>query len=187
MKKIVLLAAAFVVSVSAVSAQDFQWGAKAGLNLANISDVDDSKMRPGFHAGVFAEKVISPFFGVQAELLYSQMGMKSKVAGETNTSKADYLVLPVLAKLYVLEGLSVDLGPQFGYMISAKINDKKVYDDVDKKFDVSAAMGLSYKICDRFDVSARYNLGLTSVEDVEGMDDYKPKNNVIQVGVGYRF
>ncbi len=192
MKKIILLVAVLSLSASAAFSQGFEWGAKAGLNLAKITDEDDIKMRPGFYAGVFAEKVVSDFFGVQGELLYSQMGAKAKFEGETSVTKHDYLVLPILAKFYVLEGLSVDLGPQFGYMLSAKEKfdgETSNYYDEDglKKFDVSFAAGLSYKICGRFDVSARYNLGLTKIYDFEDMGDYKPKNGVISVGVGYRF
>ncbi len=184
MKKIILVALAAIVSTGAF-AQKFEWGVKAGLNLAKQTDVTDSKFRAGFTAGAFGEYVINDYFGVQGELLYSQMGYKNEAGDIKNTFKSDYIVLPILAKFYVLEGLSVEVGPQFGYMISAK--DKQgdndavdLYDRVDKKFDVAAAMGLSYKINFGLDVFARYNLGLTKL-------DADNKNGVISVGVGYRF
>jgi hypothetical protein len=115
---------------------------------------------------------------------HSQMGVKQIFGDESYTMKTDYLVLPVLAKLYVLPQLSVDLGPQFGYMLSAKDSEGESYYDMEglKKFDVSFAAGLSYKICDKFDVSARYNLGLTKIQD-----ESDQKNGVISFGVGYRF
>lgn len=179
----ILLAAVLTMSVSAAFSQGLEWGAKAGLNLAKFSKVDDLKMRAGFHVGVFAEKVVSDFFGVQGELLYSQMGAKVKILDVSSTTKYDYLTLPVLAKFYVLEGLSVDLGPQFGYMISAKQDKKSVYDGIDGKykFDTSFGMGLSYKIGGCFDVTGRYLLGLTKLGESDS------KNSVIQFGVGYRF
>lgn len=191
MKKIILLAAAVLLSTGAFAQQrGFQWGIKAGLNLATQTKVDDAKFRPGLVAGAFGEYVINDFFGIQGELLYSMMGAKGKIEGVTVTDKTDYITLPILAKLYILEGLSVDIGPQFGYMISAKAKGaagdnsatRNYYDDVDKKFDVSAAMGLSYKLNFGLDVFARYNLGLTKLAD--GADS---KNSVIQVGLGYRF
>lgn len=189
MKKLFVVIAAVFVSTGAF-AQHFEWGVKAGLNLATQTKVDDLKMRPGLYAGAFAEYVIGDYVGVQAELMYSMMGAKAKYDGATATDKTDYIVLPIYAKLYILEGLSVDIGPQFGYMVSAKLKGTdgdasatvSYYDDVDKKFDVSAVLGLSYKLNFGLDVSAHYNLGLTKLAD--GTDS---KNGVIAIGVGYRF
>lgn len=186
MKKIILAVSALLLSTGAFAQIGIQWGVKAGLNLATTTNTSNAKFRAGINAGVFGEYVISDYVGVQAELLYSMQGTKSKTeaAGVTvsSTTKTDYINLPILAKLYILEGLSVDLGPQFGYMISAKVGDADVYDNVDKKFDVSFAMGASYKLPLGLDVFARYNLGLTKI--FEGSDS---KNSVIQIGVGYRF
>lgn len=191
MKKIILAVSAILLSTSAF-AQNFEFGVKAGLNLATMTKSDGAaKFRPGIHAGAFAEYVINDYVGVQAELLYSMQGTRVKEDGATGTLKLDYIVLPILAKIYVIEGLSVDLGPQFGYMVSAKAKEKvdgesstiNVYDDPSlKKFDVSVGMGLSYKLPYNLVVSARYNLGLTKIYDGE-----KTKNSVIQIGVGYRF
>lgn len=196
MKKVVLLAAVLAMSASAAFAQHFEWGVKAGLNLAKQTKFDGVKMRVGLHVGVFGEYVISDFWGVQGELLYSQMGSKREyeiddLHGMTNREsstndflyKNNYIVLPILAKLYVWNKLSVDLGPQFGYMISAKEGSFNYYKEfVETKFDVSVAMGLSYKFFGKLDVSARYNLGLTKPKEV-----YNTANRVIQFGVGYRF
>ncbi len=194
MKKLILVVAAALVSTGAF-AQDnsrgMEWGVKAGLNLAKMSKVSDSKMRAGFYLGAFGEYGFGETFGVQAELLYSQMGVKTGKGDNTTTIKADYLSLPILAKLYLVHGLSLDLGPQFSYLISAKSRQevgghKTTYnwykDEDTNKFDIGFAMGLSYRITTQFDVSARYNLGLT-----ETVKDSKMKNNVFALGVGYRF
>lgn len=203
MKKIILAVAAIFLTTGAF-AQHFEYGAKTGLNLATLTKMDDFNFRPGVYAGAFVEFVINDRIGVQAEFVYSMQGarnsnmsapMEATFAVDndaTLTYKLDYLTLPLLAKIYVFKGLSVDLGPQFGYMISAKQTDEignysytyNFYDENEtlKKFDVSAAMGLSYKLPFGLDISARYNLGLTKIgED----DDFK--NSVIQFGVGYRF
>lgn len=192
MKKIIILFSAIFFSMGAFAQEGFQWGVKAGLNLATLSNASDAKFRPGLHAGVFGEYVINDFVGVQAELLYSMQGAKANEGGISATMKYDYINLPILAKLYVLEGLSIDLGPQFGYMVSAKAKgsaegvsaEVSVYDEMDNKFDVSFAVGASYKLPFNIDVFARYNLGLTKVLQEESE---KFKNSVIQIGVGYRF
>lgn len=192
MKKIILAVAVVFFSTSAF-AQHFEYGVKAGLNLATVTNTDgQAKFRPGIHAGAFAEYVINDYVGVQAELLYSMQGYRMKEDGATATVKLDYIVLPVLAKIYVVpEKLSLYVGPQFGYMVSAKIKaevdgnsvTENIYDnDGLKKFDVSASMGLSYRLPYNLEVSAGYNLGLTKIGD--GGD---AKNSVIQIAVGYRF
>ena len=205
MKKIILVALAAIVSTGAF-AQKFEWGVKAGLNLAKITDSgDEAKMRTGLAAGVFGEYVINDLFGIQAELLYSMQGLMFKESEGDITIKdvlkGDYINLPILAKFYVLEGLSVDVGPQFGYMVSLKNTLSGIpaeFEDEDegmvngttdlykedgvKKFDISVGMGLTYKLNFGLDVFARYNLGLTKVSEGD-----KSKNSVIQVGVGYRF
>ena len=209
MKKLTILAALIIMSAS-VFAQSIEFGAKAGLNMATITKFDpvfagdkNLTMRPGMYVGAFGEYIINDFFGIQGELLYSMMGAKQKqypdmeninggsvVSNLVNvTYKTDYIVLPILAKLYVAEKLSLDLGPQFGFMISAKMKEtgaitrnESYY--VGNKSDVSFCMGLSYKLSSKFDISARYNLGLTNL----GLyDNYDSKNSVIQFGVGYRF
>ena len=171
-------------------AQGFEWGVKAGLNLATITKTDEAKMRAGLHAGVFGEYFVNDFFGIQGELLYSMMGAKGEELGVTFTSQIDYIVLPILAKVYLMENFSLDIGPQFGYMVSAKIKaaagsssgSGSFYDQVDDKFDLSVGVGLSYKLPYNLGVSARYNIGLTEIE--KGAES---KNGVIQIGISYRF
>lgn len=184
MKKIILAVSIALLSTGAFAQGGFQWGVKAGLNLATITNVDDAKFRPGLNAGVFGEYVINEFVGIQAELLYSMQGYKFDGTSGKTTAKFDYINLPILAKLYVLENLSVDLGPQFGYMVNEERGDMITPANYSaaKDFDVSFAMGASYKLNFGLDVFARYNLGLTKINETG-----KAKNSVIQVGVGYRF
>ena len=87
-----------------------------------------------------------------------------------------------------IDNLTLDLGPQFGFLLDAKTKAKAdgetVKADIEgaKNFDVSFAMGASYRIIPALDVYARYNLGLTKVFDTDGD---KIKNSVIQIGVGF--
>ena len=201
-RKIILLAICITVS-TVIFAQGTEWGVKAGVNIAtqipNITKITNGDIRTGAYVGLFAERRFSNFFGLQGEILYSEMGGKNKqyyggypsghygegdyVEGElTFTSKNDYIVLPVLAKLYVAKKLSIDLGPQFAYMVGDKTEEDPThhhYGSIGEKFDVLFGAGLSYKL-GRFDISARYNLGLVEIYDCSW------RNNVIQFGVGYR-
>ena len=193
MKKIILLAAVAVMAAVGANAQSFEWGAKAGVNMARqtvfvepagLGGGMKTKGRTGLYAGVFAERVFGKRLGLQGELLYMQLGMSGKTGSHTYGTKTDYLVLPVLAKVYVWRGLSVEAGPQFGYMLSANGVGGSKNDDFNylKKFDMSVAAGLSYKIAGRYDISARYNVGLTKLSDHSDA-----KNASISLGLGYRF
>ncbi len=190
MKKTFLALAALLI-VSGVSAQSsaFEWGVKGGLNISGITH-NDLNMKPSFYVGAFAEFNINDFLGIQPEVLYSRQGDKYSSDGATLYNRFNYLNIPVLAKIYLLDALSLDLGPQFGFLLNAqqkvKDDDHKVKSDIDgaKNFDVSWAMGVSYRFLGNFDASVRYNLGLTKLADSPGD---KPKNSVIQIGIGYRF
>ncbi len=180
MKKMMIVVALVAMSATAAFAQ-FSYGVKGGLNLSSVSNMDeegvDVKMKPSFYLGAFAEYKVNDFFGVSPELVYSRQGVAAEYTDE-------------LAKFYVLEGLSVDLGPQFGFLLNSKqyvkVGGEDETEDLEgvKGFDFSVGMGLTYNF-DQFFVQGRYNLGLTDIwKDNEGD---KARNNVIQFGVGYRF
>lgn len=189
MKKIILAAIALLISTSAFS--QIQFGVKGGLNLSSITKVDDYKYKPSIYLGVTAEYAFNDIFAIQPELIYSRQGAYAKVGGVKVWTRVNYLNLPIMAKLYILDNLSVDLGPQFGFNLNAKVKVKEdgvtateSVGDSFKTFDVAFGMGLTYRIIQNIDVSFRYNLGLTKVNK-EG--DAKAKNSVIQLGAGYRF
>jgi OmpA-like transmembrane domain. len=195
MKRLFFMLSVLLISTG-VFAQSFEWGAKTGLNLSTLTNANNAKIRPGLYIGVYGEYGVNDFFGIQGELLYSMMGAKGTTilggiipSGITPVYKTDYIVLPILAKVYLMENFSVDFGPQFGYMVSAKLKlsdgsnpGYDLYEHIDNKFDLSVGMGVSYKLPYNIGISARYNLGLTEIN--EGKD---PKNSVIQLGISYRF
>ena len=201
MKKLIVLAAALLISASAFA--QFSYGIKGGLNLANISNSDkiadwyeaDASMKPSLYLGVFGEYKVNDFLGIAPELVYSRQGYTLKEKGDGDGKinvRFNYLNVPIMAKIYLTDGLSLELGPQFGFLMSAKmwqkVDGKTDTEDVKKdtnSVDVSFGAGLSYSFGKIF-VQGRYNLGLTdTAKDNDGDDKYK--NNVIQLGVGYRF
>lgn len=196
-----------------VNAQQISFGAKAGLNLASISgdDTDDLDGRTGFHVGAVAEFSLSEKFSLQPELLYSTQGAKFEDSGSIGTDlffeeeftiKLDYIILPIMAKYYISNGLSIEAGPQLGFIVSAKedfeisetINGQtsSVSEEIDIKDEINSIdfgvnFGLGYKLVNGLNFAARYNLGLSNISDLEGSDDFKIQNSVIQFSVGYSF
>ncbi len=192
MKKLFLLAAVVVFGFSNVNAQEVNFGAKAGLNLASIAgdDTDDLDGRTAFHVGVVAEIAISDQFSVQPELVYSAQGATTSEEGIDVDINADYINLPIMAKYYVAEGFSIEVGPQVGFLMSAKAKAEGEEEDLKdfiKGIDFGANLGIGYKLESGLNFGARYNLGLSNVNDDEDSDEFEIKNSVIQVSVGYFF
>jgi hypothetical protein len=192
MKKLFLITAVAVFGFTSVKAQDVTFGAKAGLNLASIAgdDTDDLDGRTAFHVGVIAEIAVSDQFSVQPELVYSAQGATATEEGIDVDINIDYINLPIMAKFYVGEGFSLEAGPQVGFLMSAKGKgggEEIDFKDETKGIDFGANFGVGYKLESGLNFGARYNLGLSNINDFEGSDDFKNQNSVIQVSVGYFF
>ena len=212
MKKLLLFVAFGGFTFLNVQSQEVTFGVKAGVNFANLSVDSDGaspQSRTGFHIGGLVEIPVSEKFSVQPELLYSAQGAKSKESvvddfygnytAET-TLKMDYISLPVMAKYYVANGLALEAGPQFNFLVSAKgeyevkMNGMSQSGEIDmkeqlKKFDIGLGFGASYTLDMGLLIGARYNLGLTDANDAEVEPDApnEIKNKVFQISVGYMF
>ena len=207
MKKLFFAAAVLMCSLTAFAQTkegSFNILPKAGINISNLSNKDNAKVKLGFTAGAEAEYQLTKQLSLSAGALFSMQGAKSttvfrEVDNTTkeirevdikNTMEFDYINVPILANYYIIEGLAVKLGIQPGFNIIAK---RKRTDGVEKesknlsdlvvdvrKVDISIPIGVSYEFND-FVVDARFNLGLTEVADL-----VKSKNRVFQITFGYQ-
>ena len=64
MEKTIIAALLMLISLT-LYAQGLMWTAKAGLNMSSMSNVEESKMHPGFYAGMGAEYVIDETWSVR--------------------------------------------------------------------------------------------------------------------------
>lgn len=188
MKKLLLTAAA-VFAFSFANAQETKFGVKAGLNLANLSgDVDNNSSRLSFQVGGFAEFKLSDKFAIQPELLYSAQGTKLDVgASEDVVLALDYINIPVMAKYFATEKLSLEVGPQIGFLTSAKAKFDGESEDIKdglKSTDFGVNFGLGYNFTENISAGLRYNLGLSNIADDDNAD---LKNGVFALSVGYKF
>lgn len=200
MKKKLFITAIVLLGFINVNAQNINLGAKAGINIAKIigDDTDWVDMKTSIHLGVVAEIEITEEFFFQPELLYSSQGTSYKDwEGARYTYdgkyKFNYLNIPLLAKYYVGEGISVEAGPQIGFLLSAKddwevqstgeTGDDKLKDYLNG-IDFGLDFGVAYKLESGLNFGIRYNLGLSNIWE---NSDSKQKNSVIQVSLGYFF
>lgn len=190
-----------------MQAQEARFGLKGGVNLANIvGDVENADMRTSFHVGGVAEIPLAQDFFFGPEVLYSSQGAKSstseEILGETFSSdislKLDYIQVPLMFKYYVADNFSLDLGPQLGFLMSAKqdfetnsagITDSGTIDvkDSTSGFDYGLNVGLGYRLESGLFFQGRYNIGLANIYDFSDDDDAKAQNSVIQVSLGFMF
>ncbi len=208
MKKLFFITAITIMSITATKAQEVRLGAKAGVNFSNFGgDVEDSDMRTGFHIGGLVEIPFNERFSIQPEVLYTAQGAEFNESGSIGgvpynynvTTKLDYIQLPVMAKVYVVEGLALEAGPQVAFLVSDKYEfdgdlgpfDDEGDGDLDENdlssIDVSLGAGASYRLPMGLFFGARYNFGLGNVNDAADRDDYKIHNNVIQLSAGFSF
>lgn len=207
MKKLIFIAAITVMAVSVTQAQEVRLGAKGGVNFAtfNGDNLGDVKSRTGFHIGALVEIPVSERFWIQPEILYSAQGAKYKESGMelgVNYSydieeKLDYIQVPIMAKFYIVDGLALEAGPQISFLVSSKgeyegtignvtVSDDRDLDDI-SKIDFGLGVGASYRLPMGVFLGARYNFGLSNVNDSENADNQKIHNNVFQVSAGYSF
>lgn len=193
MKKISLALALFFTSIIA-SAQGPKFGLKAGLNIADISSDAGTKFdnKLGLNAGLLAHIHLSPQFALQPEVVYSAQGGKytftTPLGGlEEHELGLDYINIPLNFQYMFDNGFRLQTGPQVGFLINVK--DK--YRDEETEFftsddfknvDFSWTAGFGYLSQTGFGIDARYNFGLSDINDTGGA---KLKNNVIQIGLFY--
>ncbi|CDF79438.1 conserved hypothetical protein containing N-terminal outer membrane beta-barrel domain [Formosa agariphila KMM 3901] len=212
MKKLIVFTGVLLFTLTSVYAQSdskaVQFGAKAGVNISKLSgdDFNDVDSRTSFNAGVLAEIPISERFSFQPEVFYSGQGFDVLEIDQDNIFdtdqnleyQLDYIQVPLLLKAYLVKGLSVEVGPQFGFKVHEEFDSEPNSDagdfeiDTDdsyvKDFDTSLAFGTSYKFDGGLFLSARYTLGLTNIfEDDTVFENVDGKNDVWQFGVGYMF
>ena len=195
MKKIqfVIVAAILGITQLAYSQASVSIGLKGGLNFSNLNSSSASgtyDSRTGYHAGAFVSIKVTKI-AIQPELIFSKQGSDIKYSGQpTVESNFNYLNIPVMLKLYIVSGLNLQIGPQFGYLMSAKgadptgvtsgsVDIKSSY----KSSDLSVGMGAGFDIAS-LSIDARYNLGVSEINNVAGSS--AAKNQVFQLSLGYK-
>ncbi|MDO7171824.1 porin family protein [Mariniflexile sp. AS56] len=184
MKKVLLVVAIAVLGLANVNAQEIKFGAKGGLNFATISGDNTEATEPvtAFNFGLVAEIPINEKFSFQPELMYSGQGYSF----DSDALVAlNYLNMPLMGKYYVTKGLSVEAGPQIGFLLSAEKDNTDLKDSFNT-LDFGVNFGLAYKLDNGLNFGARYNLGLSDINNIDGFTD-KNKNGVLQLSVGYFF
>lgn len=191
------LVALLAFSATAFSQAKFAVGVRGGLNLSSfniqqgVSNVDN---RTGFHAGAFALLKIAKF-GIQPELQFSKQGSSFQANTSNIEANFDYINVPLMLKLYLVGGLNLQAGPQFGFLSTSELKEtvggitsvQDAKDRLGRRSDTSLAVGAGWDLPFGLMVEARYIIGLSDVQlrpSTTAPIDFR--NQVIQVTVGYK-
>lgn len=195
MKKILLLF--FVISStictnaqSSKREEGIKLGIKGGLNVSNLAgDVKNNEIRTSIHIGFLSEFIVSDKFSIQPEILYSGQGYIYKDENTTEKNKLNYITLPVLAKYYILNNVSIETGPQIGALIYSRSKTNEGSSKIDNQsiVDFGLNIGMGYELKSGVFFQTRYNHGLTNINNSDSSNKTKYTNSVFQLSVGIQF
>ncbi len=194
MRKLLLVFCGTLLTTGAVYSQaskreeGIKLGFKSGLNVSNFmsSDIEeDMAFRTSIHIGFLAEVIISDKASFQPELLYSGQGY----VGEETKKKFNYINVPLLLKYYVADNISIEAGPQVGFLINSIERGNNGNTDFEDQniVDFGVNLGLGYEFPSGIFFQGRYNLGLTNINGSDNSDKLSYSNSVFQISVGYMF
>jgi len=203
MKKTYLTLFLCLLVIAGGYAQNLSAGLKGGVNVAYINGYEEiagDNVRVAYLFGAYAEVEISDKFSVQPEVHFSSQGAVYEDTednfGEEFIQYTDdqfileYVNVPVMLKYYPVKGFNIQVGPQVGFLTTAKNEYKENgepvtvdYKDSVKSTDFGLAVGFGYKTGFGLNIDARYIHGLADINDLQIGDNIN--NMVAQVTVGY--
>jgi hypothetical protein len=197
MKKIIILLL-FAAGAWVASAQSFNFGVKAGVNVSslstNVTGVKEGDAQTAFVGGLFSRIGFLGFY-VEPGLLYSQRkGNFDLGGGQSTTISLDYIDIPVMLG-YKLLFARAYIGPNFQFLVNASQSGTTDPNFSKNNFN-NAGVGFQAGIgadAGRFTFDIRYDgcftdLGKKVTDEVTGQQlDYSTTASMWQFTIGYKF
>lgn len=183
-----------LISTNLLAQNEIKFGAKAGVNLTGFHTGQSANTyNVLFNIGGLAELQLSNMFSLHVEALYNKKGGLYHVMTPQFFSidtKLDYIDIPIQAQFEFIKNLSIDFGPQIGFLINSKgevvnsrnNNRQEVEFNNMNKIDLALNGGLTFRFNENLFLQARYSYGLTEIFDNE-----QYKNSVTSLSLGYFF
>ena len=199
MKKLILYACVFFPVFAAG-----QYGIKAGLNFANVTNAEsiNNESKTGYHVGFFIAPPNKGLLGYRSEVIYSKQGYSYKTSTNTGEVNLDYLLLPQLMCINITKLFQIQAGFQMAFLLNAEADSTSTsgtsgdYPDMMdyyNKFDYGFAAGAEVHPFKGLLVGARWNISLGDMYKDAQMGRQPAfrvedaKNNVIQLFAGWHF
>lgn len=162
-------------------------GIKGGVSFTTVrgsgaDGMGKTDLKTSFHAGAFAQLRVTNSFSVQPELLYSRKGFLGEGTAAAPSVKLDYIDLPILAVYNLSYRWSVHAGPQIGFLVAYRENDREMDRGNYRATDVGGAVGIEFRAAFAR-LGARYNHGFIDVNTATS----DLKNSALQFYLGIGF
>ena len=199
MKKLFFTAILVFGTTSLIQAQsELAFGIKGGVNFSNLTGdgvdgFNDDNARTSFNLGAVLEIPVTERFAVQPEVFYSGQGfdLVQRDDAQDTEFQLNYINVPVLAKIYLVQGLYLEAGPQVGFLVDSKIDGPNATIGLDEDnfndIDFAGAVGVGYKFNGGLFLNARYTQGFSDVYDSGAGNGFDAKNGVFAASVGFSF
>jgi len=173
----------------------FHIGAKAGVN---INKINGQSYKSGFNynylIGGFMQFNFGRF-GLQPEVNMVQSSSEfSKDAnnvyndlffgGSQKNAKLNYIKVPLLLNMNVGESkhVKLQLGPQFSGLLKQTVDSLKANKNIFKTSDFSMLGGVWFQL-PLINIGARYEIGLSNVNDIDNKEKWKSQAFTIFAGI----
>lgn len=195
MKRISIVAL-FALAVNFSFAQFIKIGPKGGANLTKISGQSfKDEFNLGYYAGGFVELNLGKKWYIQPEVLFNETSIRRTndfASLYNNLLKADslkniklqYLSVPLTLGYRIANVLSLEAGAQYGIKMNKNETLLQNGREAFKNGDLSLLAGVQFRLS-KFRVTARYAVGLNSINDIDNRDQWK--SQTIQAGIGFVF
>lgn len=182
MKKILtLLILAF--SILDGFSQTVNYGVGSGLSfnsliISNFGNNEEPKYKLGFQINAVIGYNINDKFGLRIEPGFANRGTILSYTGLPDSKiSINYISIPILFKFSPIDKLSLLIGPEFSYRLTAKSTSDGNTTDLkslyDSKIDFGINTGLSYRLIDKFELGLRYNRGfISTISDLRFTDEF---------------
>jgi hypothetical protein len=208
MKNAIILAFLFLTSSAGFSQRTiendfekenfFRVGFNAGLYINNIqgkSFEDGYSYNYGFRG--FIQFNFSRKLGIQPEVSYNQGSAEQSddysdiwddisLGGDQLKVKLDYLKFGTMLNfnLGVTQRIKLQFGPQWGMLLSEKVDSLKTPQDIFKNGDFSLAGGIMFQL-PLVHFGGRFEQGLTNINAIDDRDKWKNQSFQLFAGVTF--
>lgn len=177
-----------------------KFGFKIGANISNsVSTYDNYSTGSlvGLNLGVTADLPIIYPVSFAPEVLYSQKGYTIGTTYGNFTQRTHFIDVPLLAKFKVAPTFSILIGPQLSWLMSTtntyddgfSITQRSTYDNRNNghKTYLDGVIGVSFDINRNVDIHGRYAINLQGTDRYGNTYTPDYRNQVWQVGLGFKF
>jgi hypothetical protein len=180
MKKVLCILAIAVLAASGrLCAQSFQLGIRGGGNLTTFTSSSSNSaynsysFQAGWNLGVFTNFWLGNHFAIAPEVDYTTAGAQIKTTTSENNQNVyvnnqlhlAYVSIPVMAKVRFTGGFYLETGPEINFNVSGGSYENESVKNFTNSAEFAWGAGLGYQSPFGLGIGARYNVGLTTVDN----------------------